>query len=76
MFAEYDLVPDWDKVSVFWSLPGRINEPKTGGPRLRVRFMMDLEGMRLLAGYDGWPTFDIYKLEMKIDPRVNDDDVK
>lgn len=31
---------------------------------------MDLEGMRLLAGCDGLPTFDIYRLEMKIDPRV------
>ena len=31
---------------------------------------MDLEGLRLLAAYDGSPTFDIYNLEMKIDPRV------
>lgn len=29
--------------------------------------MMDLEGLRLLAGDDGSLTFDIYSLEMKID---------
>ena len=31
---------------------------------------MDLEGLRLHAAYDGSPTFDIYNLEMKIDPSV------
>ena len=30
---------------------------------------MDLEGLRLLAAYDGTPTFDIYNLELKTDPR-------
>ena len=32
--------------------------------------MMNLGGMRILAGYDGSPTFDIYRLEMKIDTRL------
>ena len=31
---------------------------------------MDLGGMRILAGYGGSPTFDIYRLEMKIDTRL------
>ena len=30
--------------------------------------MMNLEGMRLLAGDDGSLTFDIYSVEMNIDP--------
>lgn len=48
--------------------------------------MMDLEGMRLLAGDDGSLTFDIYSVEMKVDKdfclrclrtiQDDDDDVK
>lgn len=30
--------------------------------------MMNLEGMRLLAGDDGSLTIDIYSVEMKIEP--------